>query len=657
MLAMGFATDWVKRITRCVSSVEYRVKINDRVSEKIIPSRGLRQGDPISPYLFLICAEWLTYAIKRCQELGYMRGVRICRGAPIITHLMFADDCILFLKASRDVIPYVSSLLKSYEEISGQKVNLMKSEVVCSKNVQESVRNAIVDRMGMKIVDAHSSYLGLPIIFSNKKVDLFRIIEEKVLRKIGDWKHKLLSYAGREVLIKSILQAIPLYAMSCFKIPLSLCRRLARDLVNFWWNKSKGGGIHWIKAEELYKENGEGGLGFKKIELMNLAMLAKQGWRLMTEPDLLVSKVFKAKYYSDTDLMNASTGARPSYAWRGMMEALEIIKFGAEWDDIDRQYYWRDETGGLTVKGTYKCAVEMERLKDRDRGEQSDTGEIKKFWRNFWRLKIPHKIKMFGWRISHNSLPTMQKLERRGCLVDNRCVHCGMRGETAIHIFKDCWWSRSLLHGLEIPSIVCDNECNDPVYWLWLAAKFCSEREFIRLLYGLWVCWLDRNNLVHGKEGRGVEHWVVRVEWMIRDLQGRAVIGGWGVVVIADGRVDRVRAGWLNRASSVLEVECLAIEKGMEMAQELRVTKAKLLTDSRNALWALNLGMWRPNANLECLRRCIKFLDEHQGWTLDCCLREDIMAADWLARKSQSEKWEWISAMAVPRARGMPNPL
>ncbi|CAM8968303.1 unnamed protein product [Rhodiola kirilowii] len=213
MLAMGFATDWVKRIMRCVSSVEYRVKINDRVSEKIIPSRGLRQGDPISPYLFLICAEWLTYAIKRYQELGYMRGVRICRGAPIITHLMFADDCILFLKASRDVIPYVSSLLKSYEEISGQKVNLMKSEVVCSKNVQESVRNAIVDRMGMKIVDAHSSYLGLPIIFSNKKVDLFRIIEEKVLRKIGDWKHKLLSYAGREVLIYKVYP--PSYSNVC----------------------------------------------------------------------------------------------------------------------------------------------------------------------------------------------------------------------------------------------------------------------------------------------------------------------------------------------------------------------------------------------------------------------------------------------------------
>ncbi|CAM8978422.1 unnamed protein product [Rhodiola kirilowii] len=148
MIALGFAADWVRKIMLCVSSVEYNVRINDIVSERIIPSRGLRQGDPISLYLFLICADWLSYALNRYQKLGYIRGVRIYRGASVITYLMFVDDCVLFLKANRNVVQWVSSLLKKYEKVSGQKVNLTKSEVVCSENVHDTVKNAIEERLG-----------------------------------------------------------------------------------------------------------------------------------------------------------------------------------------------------------------------------------------------------------------------------------------------------------------------------------------------------------------------------------------------------------------------------------------------------------------------------------------------------------------------------
>ncbi|KAL9679594.1 hypothetical protein QQ045_017460 [Rhodiola kirilowii] len=265
MLTMGFTVGWVRKIMMCVESVTYKVKVNDIISESIKPNRGLRQGDPISPYLFLICAEWFTYAVAKYQEAGLIRGIKICRNAPVITHLMFADDSMMFLKVREDSIRWISDLLNRYEAISGQKVNLAKSEVVCSKSVTESVRQAIVNRLGMNIVQAHSNYLGLPILFGNKKTQLLRSIEEKVLRKLGDWKHRLLSAAGREVLIKSVLQSIPLYAMSCFKSPISLCRKLAGDLLKFWWHNSKERSIHWIKADNLYKERWNGGLGFRNL--------------------------------------------------------------------------------------------------------------------------------------------------------------------------------------------------------------------------------------------------------------------------------------------------------------------------------------------------------------------------------------------------------
>ncbi|CAM8999722.1 unnamed protein product [Rhodiola kirilowii] len=520
MASMGFAEKWINKIMLCIRTISYRVRINDNISEVIRPGRGLRQGDPISPYLFLICAEWLTYTLNKYQEMGLIKGIRICRGAPVITHLMFADDCLLFVKASKDSLSWISSILKRYESVSGQKVNLLKSEVVCSKTVPETLREAITERMGMKIVDAHSNYLGLPNVFGNRMTSLFRNIEEKVLKKIGDWKHKMLSSAGREVLIKSVLQAIPIYAMSCFKIPVLLCKKIVGDVLNFWWNNKKRRGIHWVRADELLKDKEEGGLGFRKMELMNLALLAKQGWRLLTEPDLLVSRLFKAKYYPNSEVYNATIGRRPSYAWRGIMEAMEIIKYGAEWDVNESKYLWnRDGSRGFSVKGAYLCAVEMEKRRNPSEGEQSVGRELQRFWRSYWKLKLPNRVKLFGWRLSHDSLPTMTKLERRGCQVINRCTHCGVLGESAIHLFKNCAWMKGLLGQLKLPDVVWSNECTDPGYWLWLCAKMCSESEFKGLLCGLWLGWRNRNDLAHGKMGRRVEDLRLRLQFMLKEFR------------------------------------------------------------------------------------------------------------------------------------------
>ncbi|KAL9679186.1 hypothetical protein QQ045_017042 [Rhodiola kirilowii] len=119
MLVLGFAESWVRKIRIWVESVSYRVRINDHISEVIKPSRRLRQGDPISIYLFLLCAEWLTFALKKYQELGLIEGVKLCKNAPIVTHLMFADDCMLFLKARADSVVWIRDILKKYEAVSG----------------------------------------------------------------------------------------------------------------------------------------------------------------------------------------------------------------------------------------------------------------------------------------------------------------------------------------------------------------------------------------------------------------------------------------------------------------------------------------------------------------------------------------------------------
>ncbi|KAL9671418.1 hypothetical protein QQ045_008986 [Rhodiola kirilowii] len=349
-------------------------RIEWRFLEKMLASMGFAE-------------EWIE-RIMLYPEIGLIKGIKICRGAPTITNLMFADDCLLFVKSSKESLSWISDILRWYEAVSGQKINLAKSEVVCSNSVPGEVRQELVMGLGMKIVDGHSSYLGFPNGFSHKKTALFRNFEKKVIRKIGDSKHKLLSSAGREFLIKSVLQAIPNYAMACFRLPLTLCRRLAGDSLKFWWSNNKNKGIHWIRADEVFKEKVGGGMGFRKLELMNLAMLAKQGWRFLTEPELLVSKLFKAKYFPDSDVLNASLGSRPSFAWRGILEAVDIVRHGADWDSREGRYRWtRDGSGRFSVKGAYLCARELERFRNPVEGEQSDAQEVQGFWRNFWRLK------------------------------------------------------------------------------------------------------------------------------------------------------------------------------------------------------------------------------------------------------------------------------
>ncbi|MCI23418.1 RNA-directed DNA polymerase (Reverse transcriptase), partial [Trifolium medium] len=120
---MGFGEKWIQWMMMCISSVNYHVLMNfDRVGP-IFPGRGLRQGDPLSPYLFILMAEGLTSLIHQAIGRGDIHGVKICRGAPMVSHLLFADDCFLFCRASIDEANHLLKILKTYEDASGQQIN------------------------------------------------------------------------------------------------------------------------------------------------------------------------------------------------------------------------------------------------------------------------------------------------------------------------------------------------------------------------------------------------------------------------------------------------------------------------------------------------------------------------------------------------------
>ena len=119
MLKLGFAVQWVERVMKCVSTVSYRIKVNGDYSNKIYPQRGLRQGDPLSPYLFILCAEGLSALLQKAEEQGRIEGIRVCREAPRINHLFFADDSLILMRAYKGDAQELKRILQVYETASG----------------------------------------------------------------------------------------------------------------------------------------------------------------------------------------------------------------------------------------------------------------------------------------------------------------------------------------------------------------------------------------------------------------------------------------------------------------------------------------------------------------------------------------------------------
>jgi ribonuclease HI len=194
------------------------------------------------------------------------------------------------------------------------------------------MQEELKDILGVPSIQQYEKYLGLPSLVGKEKITCFSQIKERVWSKIKGWKEKLLSQAGREILIKAVVQAIPTYTMNCFKLPVTLCKEIEGLIRRFWWGqKGDERKIHWLRWEKLCQPKSMGGLGFRELQKFNIALLAKQFWRLMQCKDSLIFKVFSAKFFPTGNILEASTKTKGSFAWRSILKAKDLILKGTSW--------------------------------------------------------------------------------------------------------------------------------------------------------------------------------------------------------------------------------------------------------------------------------------------------------------------------------------
>ena len=218
--AAGLSEDWVGRIMECVSGPSMSILWNGEKSESFKPSRGLRQEDPLSPYLFVLCMERLCHLIDRAVEDKKWKPTSLSRGGPKLSHICFADDLILFAEASVKQVRVIRKVLETFCRASGQKVSLPKSKIFFSSNVNRERGERISQASGIASTRDLGKYLGMPILQKRINKDTFGDVLEKVASRLAGWKKQTLSLAGKVTLTKAVLSSIPVHSMITIYLPV-----------------------------------------------------------------------------------------------------------------------------------------------------------------------------------------------------------------------------------------------------------------------------------------------------------------------------------------------------------------------------------------------------------------------------------------------------
>jgi hypothetical protein len=321
MVKMGFAEGWLKWMRACIFESSMSILVNGSPTNDFKVGKGLRQGDPLSPFLFLIVAEGLAGMMKRAVAVGKFKGYQVSQSIQFQL-LQFADDTILMGEASWENIRTIKSLLRGFELVSGLKINFVKSKLY-GFNIEPRFLEASSSYLSCLSDAIPFKFLGIPVGANPRRRVTWKPVVEAMAKRLNSWSGRHLSYGGRLTLINSVLASMPLYFFSFYKAPSCVLNQLVRIQRNFLW----GGGLEekklcWVKWDVICLPKDQGGLGVKNLTLFNKALLSKWKWRFLTDDTAVWS-----------ELLRFRCGHLPTQLWAGTALST-AAKYSIWWKDI-----------------------------------------------------------------------------------------------------------------------------------------------------------------------------------------------------------------------------------------------------------------------------------------------------------------------------------
>ncbi|XP_062111255.1 uncharacterized protein LOC133822828 [Humulus lupulus] len=406
----------------CLKGASYSLLLNGRLHGGFNGKKGLRQGDPISPLLFVLVMEYLTRLLIQASHHKEFRFHPLCKRL-FLVNLCFADDLILFCKGSLRSVQILQAGFTKFSQDSGLSANSSKSHIYFG-GVPTDEKKIILDCVNIEEGSFPLKYLGLPLRPTKWKAEDCGLILKKIQSRLHSWYSIHLSFARRSQLIHSVLLGIISYWMSIFLLPQRVIHDIDRLCGNFLWgangNQSK---LHLSSWDQVCLPKHLGGIGFKEGAKWNTTLLAKYIWAVSSKQDSLWVKWTVAVYLKGHDFWQYRPQADVSWYWR------KLIKL--------RSAFSYDVLVALVTKGKLNLSRLYNHLIQKDKANFD-----KVVWCNLSVLK--HRFILWQSVLGH--LLTRDNLIHCRVQVESiMCPVCALEGESHGHLFFDCPFSQQVL--------------------------------------------------------------------------------------------------------------------------------------------------------------------------------------------------------------------
>ncbi|XP_074296921.1 uncharacterized protein LOC141627584 [Silene latifolia] len=400
-----FRPIFIKLIMACVSTTSFSIALNGFLHGFFPGKRGLRQGDPISPLLFTLCMEYLSRLLNVVTTLPGFHFHPLCKQMKL-SHLMFADDLLLFCKGDVQSIFIIMETFKRFFSASGLSINSEKSDFYCN-GISQTVIHRVLQGTGFKSGQLPFKYLGVKISHKRlTKIDC-NILVDRMIARIRGWNSRKISYSGRLILVKFVLSTIHNYWSQIFVLPAGIMDRIQALCRTFLWEGtdtySKSPLVSW---NVLCMDKKQEGLGLTDSKLWNYAAIGKLVWWIASKQDHLWIKWVDHIYLKGTPWFHYEPTNYSSWAWRKVCQIKSMFQSGYI------NGLWQGDAKDYTIVEGYKWL-------------QSTAGTKVPWFTVVWnRYNVP-KWNFTMWLVQHERLLTLDRLRKWGMAVPSECFICG----------------------------------------------------------------------------------------------------------------------------------------------------------------------------------------------------------------------------------------